>query len=61
MHAPVEFHTSWRKSSFTGNQNCVEVAMAAEVVGVRDSKDVGGAVVVVPVGSWVRLVAGLRD
>ena len=31
----------WRKSSYSqgGNTNCVEVAFAPEVVGVRDSKN----------------------
>jgi uncharacterized protein DUF397 len=60
MYAPVEFQTTWRKSSFSGDYNCLEVARSAEVVGVRDSKDVTGPVVVVPAVSWARLVAGLR-
>jgi hypothetical protein len=37
MTARVEFHTPWRKSSFSGvDSNCVEVAFGA---GVRDSKN----------------------
>jgi Domain of unknown function (DUF397) len=33
----------WRKSSYSGNTgNCVEVAIAARAVAVRDSKDPGG-------------------
>jgi uncharacterized protein DUF397 len=61
MDASVSSGVSWRKSSFSAeDMNCVEAAMMAEVVGVRDSKDVDGPVVVVPVGSWARLVAGLR-
>jgi len=35
MTARVDFHTPWRKSSFSGDANCVEVAFGA---GVRDSK-----------------------
>ncbi|WP_083822005.1 DUF397 domain-containing protein [Saccharopolyspora spinosa] len=35
----------WRKSSRSGStSNCVEVARTAKLVGVRDSKDRGGAV-----------------
>jgi len=61
MDVPVGFRIRWRRSSFSANNiNCVEVAMVTEVVGVRDSKDVDGSVVVVPAGSWARLVAGLR-
>jgi hypothetical protein len=29
---------SWRKSSYSGDANCVEVACGTAVVGVRDSK-----------------------
>lgn len=37
MTAHVEFHTPWRKSSFSAEDaNCVEVAFG---VGVRDSKN----------------------
>jgi hypothetical protein len=39
MTARVEFHTRWRRSSFSGpDANCVEVAFGA---GVRDSKNPG--------------------
>jgi hypothetical protein len=61
MDTSVLSRTPWRKSSFSAaNANCVEVAMAPEVVGMRDSKDADGAVVVVPVDSWARLVARVR-
>lgn len=36
MTALVEFHTRWRKSRFSGDANCVEVAFET---GVRDSKN----------------------
>jgi hypothetical protein len=44
----------WRKSSFSnGTQaDCVEVATAHGVVGVRDSKNTDGPVLVIPVGGW---------
>lgn len=34
----------FRKSSFTGANNCVEVARAGALFGFRDSKNVGGPV-----------------
>ncbi|MGW1679057.1 DUF397 domain-containing protein [Saccharopolyspora sp. NPDC002376] len=52
----------WAKSSCSGAQaDCVEVALEPEVVGVRDSKDRGGAVLTFPRGQWVAFVSGLRD
>ncbi|GAA4240369.1 DUF397 domain-containing protein [Actinomadura meridiana] len=42
-------NTSWRKSSYTTSNggNCVELADAAGVVAVRDSKDPDGPVLLV--------------
>jgi hypothetical protein len=34
----------WRKSSFTGNENCVELAHLPTALLVRDSKDPSGPV-----------------
>ncbi|MBF6507859.1 DUF397 domain-containing protein [Nocardia farcinica] len=52
----------WRKSSYSGVQgDCVEVALEPEVVGVRDSKDPGGAVLAFPRRQWMAFVSGLRD
>ncbi|MCP2164856.1 DUF397 domain-containing protein [Goodfellowiella coeruleoviolacea] len=41
-------HAAWRKSSRSGNSGgqCVELAHAAEVVGIRDSKNQAGPVLV---------------
>lgn len=33
---------NWKKSSFTGNENCVELAHLGAAIAVRDSKDPGG-------------------
>lgn len=39
--------TSWSKSSYSAADNeCVEVAVSPGVVGVRDSKDLSGPVLV---------------
>ncbi|WP_372443959.1 DUF397 domain-containing protein [Micromonospora antibiotica] len=51
---------SWRKSTRSGSDtNCVEVAAAAHVVGVRDSKDRSGPVLAFDRRSWAAFVADL--
>ncbi|MFI0463232.1 DUF397 domain-containing protein [Saccharopolyspora sp. 5N102] len=51
----------WRKSSRPGStSNRVEVAVATESVGVRDSKDRRGAVLVFPLSQWTGFVSTLR-
>ncbi|OLT13435.1 DUF397 domain-containing protein [Pseudonocardia sp. CNS-139] len=50
----------WRKSSYSGgNGQCVEVAFAGEAVGVRDSKDRSGPVLVFEARDWAAFVAGV--
>jgi hypothetical protein len=43
---------TWRKSSYTGQDNCVELATGA----VRDSKNPGGPVLLVDVTALVAAV-----
>lgn len=52
----------WRKSSRSNDQGlCVEVAInLAEVVGIRDSKDLDGPALAVSPAGWTAFVAGLR-
>ncbi len=53
--------TVWRKSSHSSDSaNCVEVAILPGVVGVRDSKDRGGPVLVFGHGGWRGFVADVR-
>ncbi|MFR9731324.1 DUF397 domain-containing protein [Saccharopolyspora sp. MS10] len=53
---------SWRKSSRSASSaNCVEIAVGAEVVGVRDSKDPGGPVVAVSRQRWFDFLAALGE
>jgi len=53
---PVQFtDASWRKSSRSngnGGNNCVEVAVVASAVGIRDSKNPDGAVLRFSPGAW---------
>ncbi|MYU23437.1 DUF397 domain-containing protein [Streptomyces sp. SID8352] len=53
---------TWRKSSFSNPDGgeCVEVADGVPgVVPVRDSKDPGGAVLLVPAYAWTHFLASL--
>ncbi|MEV1289389.1 DUF397 domain-containing protein [Micromonospora sp. NPDC049679] len=52
----------WIKSSrSSGNGQCVEVAGLAEGVGVRDSKDADGPVLVFNERMWTAFVTSLGD
>jgi hypothetical protein len=51
----------WHKSSFSDhNGSCVEVALTATAVGIRDSKDTGAGPLVVTPAGWAALLAELR-
>lgn len=51
----------WRKSSYSGTaSNCVEVAYAERVAGVRDSKKADGPVLVFPESRWADFLAGQK-
>ncbi|RKN49368.1 DUF397 domain-containing protein [Micromonospora endolithica] len=48
----------WHKSSHSGDEGaCVEVARAPETVGVRDSKDPAGPVLLFPPAVWAAFAA----
>jgi hypothetical protein len=51
----------WHKSARSGGTGCVEVATLERVVGVRDSKDRKGPVLVFRFDEWNAFVAGVRD
>jgi hypothetical protein len=54
----------WRKSSRSQSSNCIEVATLGDgdaPVGVRDSKDRGGPILIVERQQWIRFVAGTID
>ncbi|MBB5156670.1 DUF397 domain-containing protein [Saccharopolyspora phatthalungensis] len=62
MSAPQFSTAVWRKSSYSqGNGGaCVEVAVQSAVVGVRDSKDPGGPVLVFDAGTFARFLRTLQ-
>ncbi|WP_079170971.1 DUF397 domain-containing protein [Streptomyces sp. CC53] len=48
---------NWRTSSYTGTENCVEVADNDPMkVMVRDTKDRDGGILVFPPSTWVEFV-----
>jgi hypothetical protein len=54
MIAPNPSKLVWRKSSRSGEGQCVEVASIEGVLAmVRDSKDPAGPVLAFPASSWV--------
>jgi hypothetical protein len=60
--AEVVAMTGWHKSSHSfANGNCVEVGQDGADVGVRDSQDPGGPVLVFGPVAWVAFLAGLRS
>jgi Domain of unknown function (DUF397) len=52
----------WRKSSRSSAEgaNCVEVADLAGSVGVRDSKNLAGAVLTFPQTAWSAFTSAIR-
>jgi hypothetical protein len=51
---------AWRRSSFCGNDNCIEVMLTGTGVAVRDSKDPSGPVLRFDLAEWAAFVAGAR-
>jgi hypothetical protein len=52
---------AWRTSSYSNNGgNCVEIAAAAGVIGVRDTRYRQGAVLAFSPQAWERFARGLK-
>ena len=51
----------WRKSSYSGVNGCVEVALVADESPVRDSKDRSGPTLRFTPEEWRAFLAGARD
>jgi hypothetical protein len=56
----VHRFTSWRKSTRSEGVDCVEVSIAIEATGLRDSKNADGPVLSVPTHAWQALLTALR-
>lgn len=50
----------WRKSSYSGDGNCVEAAAVPDGIAVRDSKDRNGAVLVFTEAEMMAFVEGVK-
>jgi hypothetical protein len=51
----------WRKSSFSGTIDCVEVRRERDQILVRDSKDPAGPHLAFPPGAWISFVTAVRS
>jgi hypothetical protein len=60
-HIPDFSNAVWHKSTRSANSGCVEVATLEHLVGVRDSKDRHGPVLVFRFDEWNAFLAGVRD
>jgi predicted secreted Zn-dependent protease len=52
--------TEWQKSSYCGDNACVEVGIAGDIVAVRDAKRPGGPVLQFGKAEWNEFVDGVR-
>lgn len=52
---------TWRTSSYSGDTgNCVQVAVTAPAVGVRDSKRPRAGILAFPAPAWTRFLVTVR-
>ena len=62
--SPLFADAQWRKSTRSDNNGgaCVEVAVVADAVGVRDTKDSGrGPILTFTRAEWTAFVSGAKD
>jgi hypothetical protein len=56
LHAPL----TWRRSSKCAESSCVEVALAGNLVAVRDTKTPDGTPLSYTKGEWAAFIAGVK-
>jgi hypothetical protein len=54
-------HAVWRKSSYSGVNGCVEVALIEGLVAIRDSKDPSRPALLFTSAEWKAFTDGVRD
>ncbi|HEX8858104.1 MAG TPA: DUF397 domain-containing protein [Actinomycetes bacterium] len=52
---------TWRKSTYSNMNGCIEVAFADGRIAVRDSKDRQGPVLIFEPHEWEAFLGGVRD
>jgi hypothetical protein len=52
---------NWHKSSHSDDGGCVEIANVDGLIGLRDSKDPDGPVLIFDRHEWDAFTAGIRD
>jgi hypothetical protein len=50
----------WRKSTFSQSNGCLEVAIQADGVALRDTKDRNGPILVFSRREWEAFIGGVR-
>jgi hypothetical protein len=60
MERPDFSRARWRKSNWSWDTNCVEVALVDGVIGVRDSKDPTGPILTFTESEWAAFLGGVK-
>lgn len=55
----MDLSASWQKSTFSGHNGCVEVALVEGRVAVRDSKVQGGPILLFTPFEWEAFIDGV--
>lgn len=51
--------TTWRKSTFSDQADCVEVALGETGAAIRDSKNADGPILTLPAPTWRTFIANV--